>query len=77
MQKVDTMLTMDYRLADVLNADQLEVGDLIGIANEVVEVLEIAPLKNGYVLTIRNDFDEKEIVEISDDEQFELFVLDL
>ena len=77
MQKVDTMLTMDYRLADVLNADQLEVGDLIGIANEVVEILEMSPLKNGYVLTIKNDFDEKELIEISDDEQFELFVLDL
>lgn len=75
MQKVDTMLTMDYRLVDVLNADQLEVGDLIGLQNEIVEVLEIAPLKNGFALTIKNDFDEKDIVEISDDEQFELFIL--
>ena len=73
----DTILAMDYRLADVLNADQLEVGDLIGIANEVVEILEMSPLKNGYVLTIKNDFDEKELIEISDDEQFELFVLDM
>lgn len=70
------MLTMDYRLVDVLNADQLEVGDLIGLQNEIVEILEIAPLKNGYVLTIKNDFDEKEIVEILDDEQFELFILE-
>ncbi len=70
------MLTMDYRLVDVLNADQLEVGDLIGLQNEIVEILEIAPLKNGFVLTIKNDFDEKEIVEISDDEQFELFILE-
>jgi hypothetical protein len=70
------MLTMDYRLVDVLNADQLEVGDLIGLQNEIVEILEIAPLKNGYVLTIKNDFDEKEIAEISDDEQFELFILE-
>lgn len=70
------MLTMDYRLVDVLNADQLEVGDLIGLANEVVEILEISPLKNGFALTIKNDFDEKEIVEILDDEQFELFILE-
>ena len=70
------MLTMDYRLVDVLNADQLEVGDLIGLQNEIVEILEIAPLKNGFVLTIKNDFDEKEIVEILDDEQFELFILE-
>ena len=70
------MLTMDYRLVDVLNADQLEVGDLIGLQNEIVEILEISPLKNGFALTIRNDFDEKEITEISDDEQFELFILE-
>ncbi len=70
------MLTMDYRLVDVLNADQLEVGDLIGLQNEIVEILEISPLKNGFALTIRNDFDEKEIIEISDDEQFELFILE-
>ena len=70
------MLTMDYRMVDVLNADQLEVGDLIGLANEVVEILEIAPMKNGFALTIKNDFDEKEIVEILDDEQFELFILE-
>jgi hypothetical protein len=67
---------MDYRLVDVLNADQLEVGDLIGLQNEIVEILEISPLKNGFALTIRNDFDEKEIIEISDDEQFELFILE-
>jgi hypothetical protein len=70
------MLTMDYRLVDVLNADQLEVNDLIGLHNEIVEILEIAPLKNGFALTIKNDFDEKEIVEISDDDQFELFILE-
>ena len=71
------MLTMDYRLVDVLNSDQLEVNDLIGLGNEIVKIISISPLKNGFALTIENDFSEKDVVEISDDEQFELFILDV
>ena len=37
----DTITIMDYRIVDTLNADQLEVGDLIGLADEVVEVVNI------------------------------------
>ena len=70
------MLTMDYRLVDVLNSDQLEVNDLIGLGEEVVKIISISPLKNGFALTVENDFNEKDVVEISDDEQFELFVLE-
>lgn len=73
----DTIIAMDYRLVDVLNADQLEVGDLIGLNEEVVRVIEIASAKFGFVLTYENEFGEKEIADITDDEQFELFVLDL
>jgi hypothetical protein len=72
-----TMLTMDYRLVDVLNADQLEIGDLIGLGDEIVKIIDIALQKNGFVITYENDFSEKETAEINDDEQFELFVLDL
>jgi hypothetical protein len=70
------MLTMDYRLVDVLNADQLEVGDLIGLNEEVVRLIEIAPAKFGFVITYENEFGEKEISDITDDEQFELFILE-
>jgi hypothetical protein len=31
------MKTMDYRMVDVLNADQLEVNDLIGVADEILD----------------------------------------
>ncbi len=55
------MLTMDYRLVDVLNADQLEVGDLIGLNDEIVKLIEIAPAKFGFVVTYENEFGEKEI----------------
>jgi len=70
------MLTMDYRLVDVLNADQLEVGDLIGLNDEIVKLIEIAPAKFGFVITYENEFGEKEISDITDDEQFELFILE-
>ncbi len=73
----DTIIAMDYRLVDVLNADQLEVGDLIGLNDEIVKLIEIAPAKFGYVVTYENEFGEKEITDITDDEQFELFILDL
>ena len=68
------MLTMDYRLVDVLNSDQLEVGDLIGISNEIVKVLSISPLHYGYSLMIENNFGEKDVIEISEDDRFELFL---
>jgi hypothetical protein len=67
---------MDYRLVDVLNADQLEVGDLIGLNDEIVKLIEIAPARFGFVVTYENEFGEKEIVDITDDEQFELFILE-
>jgi hypothetical protein len=73
----DTILAMDYRLADVLNADQLEIDDLIGLNDEVVRIVDIQSEKYGYTLTYENEYGERDTQEISDDEQFELFVLDL
>ena len=70
------MLTMDYRMVDVLNSDQLEVGDLIGLGEEVVKVLSIESIRYGFVLTIENEFGEKETIDALDDEQFELFILE-
>jgi hypothetical protein len=67
---------MDYRLVDVLNSDQLEIGDLIGLNDEIVKLIEIAPAKFGFVITYENEFGEKEIADITDDEQFELFILE-
>jgi hypothetical protein len=67
---------MDYRLVDVLNSDQLEIDDLIGLGDEIVKILNIESAKFGFVITYENEFGEKEIAEISDDEQFELFILE-
>ena len=66
---------MDYRFVDILNADQLEVDDLIGWDSEVVKIILIQPTKTGLLLTIENDFSEKYEIEINDDEKFELYIL--
>ena len=70
------MLTMDYRMVDVLNADQLEIDDLIGLGEDIVKIISIASTKTGFQLETENEFGEKEIVDVLDDEQFELFILE-
>jgi hypothetical protein len=73
----DTLFDMDYRFVDILNADQLEVGDLIGLGIVgIVEIISIDSIKDGFSLVVLNEFDEKEDVEISDDEKFELYILE-
>jgi hypothetical protein len=68
---------MDYRFVDILNANQLEVGDLIGLGIVgIVKIVSIAPMKNGFLIVIENEFNEKEDVEILDDEKFEFFILE-
>ena len=72
----DTLTSMDYRFVDILNADQLEVGDLIGLGIiGIVEIISIDSIKDGFALVINNEFDEKEDVEIFDNEKFELYLL--
>jgi hypothetical protein len=72
-----TLTVMDYRLVDILNADQLEVGDLIGLSIAgIVEIVSITSIKNGFLLVVSDEFGEKEDFEIGDDEKFELFILD-
>lgn len=68
------MLTMDYRMIDILNADQLEVDDLIGLGDDVVKIISITSMKNGFSAIVENDFNEREEIEIGDDERFELFI---
>jgi len=63
-------------MVDVLNADQLEPDDLIGFADEIIKIISISSVTDGFVLTCENEFGEKDIVEIADDEQFELYILE-
>jgi len=71
-----TMISMesDFRMVDTLNADQLEIGDLIGIGEEIVKVLAIAPLHYGFNIEIENNFGEKDFIDISEDDRFELYI---
>jgi hypothetical protein len=61
-------------MVDVLNADQLEIGDLIGIGEEIVRVLAVAPLHYGFNIEIENNFGEKDFIDISEDDRFELYI---
>lgn len=70
------MLAMDYRLVDTLNADQLEPGDLIGIAGSVGKIVSITPIKYGFALIFEDEYGEKDVLEIFDHEQFDLYVLE-
>lgn len=67
---------MDYRMVDVLNSDQLEPDDLIDLNGEIVKVISIASMRYGYALTFENEFGEKDIIDILDDDTFDLYILE-
>jgi hypothetical protein len=71
-----TMINMesDFRMVDILNADQLEIGDLIGIGEDIVKIISISSLQNGFSIEVENNFGEKDLVDISEDDKFELFI---
>lgn len=71
----DTIISMDYIHVDNLSVDQLMENDLVEISGEVVQILNIAPIKNGYVITFENEFSEKDILEFDDYANFKLFVM--
>ena len=71
----DTMLIMDYVHVDNLSADQLMLDDLIEISGEVVKIIGISPIKNGYAITFENEFGEKDILEFDDYAIFKLYVM--
>jgi hypothetical protein len=70
-----TMMNMEYVKVDVLTSGQLEVDDLIQVADEVVSIVEIVSLADGYTLEIINDFGEREVIQVGEYEQFDLIML--
>jgi hypothetical protein len=52
----DTIDVMDYVKVDILTAGQLEVDDLILVGDEVVSIVEIISLRDGYTIETINDF---------------------
>lgn len=71
----DTIISMDYIHVDNLAADQLMENDLVEISGEVVQIINIASIKNGYAITFENEYGEKDILEFDDYAKFKLFVI--
>lgn len=70
-----TMLNMEFKKVDVLNVDQLEIGDYISIQDEIVEVTGITPLPNGYAIMFLDSYDEEDLIEVDDYASFKWYVL--
>jgi hypothetical protein len=71
----DTIIDMEYVKVDILTSGQLEVDDLILVGDEVVSIVEIISLADGYTLEIINDFGEREVIEVEEYQQFDLMML--
>lgn len=68
-------MDMEYVKVDILTSGQLEVDDLILVNDEVVSIVEIISLTDGYTLEIINDFGEREVIEVEEYQQFDLMML--
>jgi hypothetical protein len=75
LENDDTIAIMDYVKVDVLTAGQLMVDDLIIIDDEVVSIVTIISLADGYELEIINDFGERETVTVGEFDNFDLMML--
>jgi hypothetical protein len=75
LENDDTIQTMDYYKVDILTSGQLEVDDCILINDEVVSIVEIVSLPDGYTLEVINDFGEREVIEVGEYDKFSLMML--
>ena len=70
-----TMRNMNLKKVDVLNVDQLEIDDYIEVNDEVVQVIGITPLPNGYAIIFLDNYDEEDLIEVDDYATFNWYVL--
>jgi len=75
LEKDDIIPIMDYYKVDVLTAGQLMVDDFILVDGEVVSIVDIVSLADGYTLEIVNDFGEREVIQVDEYDQFDLMML--
>lgn len=75
LENDDTIQIVDYVKVDVLTSGQLEIDDCILIGNEVVSIVDIVSLPDGYTLEVVNDFGERDVIEVGEFEQFDLMIL--
>jgi hypothetical protein len=71
-----TMIAMDLVHADNLTPDQLMLGDLVKIENDIVEVILIESDSTGdnYNIEIENEFGEREIIQYAYTDLIPLYV---
>ena len=72
----DTMISMKLIHADNLTADQLMLGDLIKIGDDIVEVIFIESDSTGdnYDIQTENEFGEKEVTQYAYSDVIALYV---
>ena len=72
----DTMVNMELIHADNLTADQIMLGDLIRVNDDIVEVLFIESDSTGdnYDIQTQNEFGEKEIMQYAYTDLIPLYV---
>ena len=72
----DTMTEMKLIHADTLQPDQLMLGDLIKIGDDIVEILFIESDSTGdnYDVQTENEFGEKEVTQYSYTDLIPLYV---
>jgi len=72
----DTMIAMDLIHADNLAPDQLMLGDLIKVGDDIVEIIFIESDSTGdnYDIQTENEFGEKEIVQFAYTDLIPLYV---
>jgi hypothetical protein len=72
----DTMIAMDLIHADNLQPDQLMLGDLIKVGDDIVEIIFIESDSTGdnYDVQTENEFGEKEITQYSYTDLIPLYV---
>ena len=71
-----TMITMDLIHADDLTPDQLMLGDLIKVEDDIVEVIFIESDSTGdnYDIQTENEFGEKEFTQYAYTDLIPLYV---
>ena len=72
----DTMIAMDLIHADNLKPDQLMLGDLIKVGDDIVEIIFIESDSTGdnYDVQTENEFGEKEVTQYSYTDTIPLYV---
>ena len=72
----DTMVSMELIHADNLTADQIMIGDLIKVIDDIVEVIFIESDSTGdnYDIQTQNEFGEKEVTQYAYNDVIALYV---